>query len=105
MIEIESQMELMMDINQNILLALGVGHPQITKITGITTKYRLYSKITGAGGGGCVYTLAKSNVDNKIINEVIDELSRNGFDNFVAKLGVDGVKLHNNMDDIPNLMK
>jgi len=101
LIEIESQFELLMSINHNILNALGVGHPVIDNIVNLTAKYHLYTKITGAGGGGCVYTLVKSNLNKSIINEVLEELNKCGYENITVDLGVEGVKLHNNLNDLP----
>jgi len=101
LIEIESQFELLMSINHNILNSLGVGHPTIDHIVHFTSKYHLYTKITGAGGGGCVYTLIKSNINKSIITEVLEGLNEKGFENMTVDLGVEGVRLHDNLNDLP----
>lgn len=37
-----------------------VGHPSIDKVREIAAQYSLHSKLTGAGGGGCVLTLLRN---------------------------------------------
>ena len=49
--------QLLVDMNQHLLDALGVGHPALDKIVAITSALGLHSKLTGAGGGGCALTL------------------------------------------------
>lgn len=61
-LEAESKLEVFVTINQHLLNALGVGHESLTKICDISKKYHLHSKLTGAGGGGCAYTLLKSSM-------------------------------------------
>jgi len=58
-LEIESQLEIFITINHNILSALGVGHPLLDKICHISSQNHMHSKLTGAGGGGCAFTLIK----------------------------------------------
>jgi mevalonate kinase len=48
------------DINQHILNALGVGHKALDSICQLSAEYNLHSKLTGAGGGGCAFTLIKN---------------------------------------------
>ena len=46
----------MIDVNHYLLCSLNVGHEKIEQIRQITKKYGLHTKITGAGGGGCMLT-------------------------------------------------
>jgi len=46
----------MIDVNHYLLCSLNVGHEKIEKIRQITQKFGFHSKITGAGGGGCMLT-------------------------------------------------
>lgn len=44
-------------MNQHHLSVLGVSHSSLDTICRITSQYGLASKLTGAGGGGCAFTL------------------------------------------------
>jgi mevalonate kinase len=44
-------------INHHMLCALGVSHPSIDSVIRLTSEFNLPSKITGAGGGGCVISI------------------------------------------------
>lgn len=46
----------LMEMNQGLLLSIGVSHAAIETVLQTTMKYKLASKLTGAGGGGCVLT-------------------------------------------------
>ena len=54
-------------MNHHFLSSLGVGHPSIDKVRSVTAQYSLHSKLTGAGGGGCVLTLLR---DGKYIKNI-----------------------------------
>ncbi|KAJ7090437.1 hypothetical protein C8R44DRAFT_648218, partial [Mycena epipterygia] len=47
--------------NHEYLITLGVSHPSLETIHATTAAlpYRLSTKLTGAGGGGCVVTLVQ----------------------------------------------
>lgn len=47
-------------MNQQLLNFIGVNHPAIDNVCHITAKYGFHSKLTGAGGGGCVLTLLRT---------------------------------------------
>lgn len=55
--EKESKIEELMEMNQGLLQCMGVSHASIETVLRTTLKYKLASKLTGAGGGGCVLTL------------------------------------------------
>ena len=46
-----------MDLNQQLLVTLGVSHSSLDELCCVTSKHGLHSKLTGAGGGGCAFTL------------------------------------------------
>ncbi|KAJ8751930.1 hypothetical protein K2173_000676 [Erythroxylum novogranatense] len=58
--EKEEKLEELMEMNQGLLQCMGVSHASIETILRTTLKYKLASKLTGAGGGGCVLTLLPS---------------------------------------------
>ena len=45
-------------INQQLLEVLGVSHHTIRQLCSIAAKHGLSAKLTGAGGGGCVFAIA-----------------------------------------------
>ncbi|PON43949.1 Mevalonate kinase [Trema orientale] len=53
----EEKIEELMEMNQGLLQSMGVSHASIETVLRTTLKYKLASKLTGAGGGGCVLTL------------------------------------------------
>jgi len=53
----EEKLEELMEMNQGLLQCMGVSHVSIETVLRTTLKYKLASKLTGAGGGGCVLTL------------------------------------------------
>ena len=55
--EKEAKIEELMEMNQGLLQCMGVSHASIDTVIRTTLKYKLASKLTGAGGGGCVLTL------------------------------------------------
>ncbi|KAK6911528.1 GHMP kinase, C-terminal domain, partial [Dillenia turbinata] len=55
--EKEEKLEELMKMNQGLLQCMGVSHASIETVLQTTLKYKLASKLTGAGGGGCVLTL------------------------------------------------
>lgn len=55
--EKEEKIEELMEMNQGLLQCMGVSHATIETVLRTTLKYKLASKLTGAGGGGCVLTL------------------------------------------------
>jgi len=53
----EEKLEELMEMNHGLLQCMGVSHASIETVLRTTLKYKLASKLTGAGGGGCVLTL------------------------------------------------
>lgn len=47
----------LIDLNQQLLVTLGVSHSSLDQVCHVTAKHGLHSKLTGAGGGGCTFTL------------------------------------------------
>jgi len=60
--EKEERIEELMEMNQGLLQSMGVSHATIETVLRTTLKYKLASKLTGAGGGGCVLTLLPTRI-------------------------------------------
>merc|ERR1719187_729719 len=50
-------LEELVDTNHCLLAALGVSHPVLELVRGVTASHGLHTKLTGAGGGGVAVTL------------------------------------------------
>lgn len=62
----EEKIAELMEMNQGLLQCMGVSHAVIETVLRTTLKYKLSSKLTGAGGGGCVLTLLPSRILTQI---------------------------------------
>lgn len=60
--EQEVRLEELVEMNQGLLQGIGVSHLSIESICQITAAYKLQSKLTGAGGGGCVLTFVPHSI-------------------------------------------
>ncbi|KAJ7515997.1 hypothetical protein O6H91_22G038100 [Diphasiastrum complanatum] len=89
----EIKLEELVQINQGLLQSMGVSHPCIDAICCRTSKHKLQSKLTGAGGGGCVLTLLPHCLKSKAIEEVKADLAAEGFECFQAHIGGKGVQI------------
>ncbi|XP_059437618.1 mevalonate kinase [Corylus avellana] len=91
--EKEEKMEELMEMNQGLLQCMGVSHASIETVLRTTLKYKLASKLTGAGGGGCVLTLLPTLLSGTVVNKVIAELESCGFQCLTAAIGGKGVEV------------
>ncbi|ORX59064.1 mevalonate kinase-like protein [Piromyces finnis] len=84
----------MIDVNHYLLCSLNVGHEKIEQVRQITKKYSLHTKITGAGGGGCMLTFVPNESEEDTILCVKNELKNNHFTCYDTTIGGDGVLIH-----------
>ncbi|KAF5206524.1 Mevalonate kinase [Thalictrum thalictroides] len=91
--EKEGKLEELMEMNQGLLQCMGVSHAAIETVLRTTLKYKLASKLTGAGGGGCVLTLLPSLLSRTVIDKVIAELELCGFQCLIAEIGGKGAEV------------
>ena len=61
---------------------------------GLPCRQGLHSKLTGAGGGGCGFTLLPPDVDRDALAALVAELTALGFESFETAAGGPGVLLH-----------
>ncbi|XP_050410048.1 mevalonate kinase [Patella vulgata] len=87
-------LEKLIDINQHLLEAMGVSHPALNSIVMVTCKYGLHSKLTGAGGGGCAFTLLRPDTTEDKITNIKKELNILGYDCWETSVGANGVNRH-----------
>ena len=90
-------------INHGLLVSLGVSHPKLERIRALIDHTGIgWTKLTGAGGGGCAITILKPDATDfdintknrkqlKIRHELEEQLTEEGFEIFPITLGGDGV--------------
>jgi mevalonate kinase len=82
----------LMTINHGLLVALGVSHPRLERVRELVDHEGIgYTKLTGAGGGGCSITLLKPNVPKAKLVALERQLEEEGYQKFETTLGGDGV--------------
>ncbi|XP_042504855.1 mevalonate kinase [Macadamia integrifolia] len=89
----EEKIEELMEMNQGLLQCMGVSHASIETVLRTTLKYKLSSKLTGAGGGGCVLTFLPALLSGTVVDKVIVELESCGFQCLIAGIGVKGLEI------------
>lgn len=96
----------LMTINHGLLVSLGVSHPRLERVRELVDHEGIgWTKLTGAGGGGCSITLLKPNVAREKLDRLEQQLEDEGYKKFETTLGGDGVGvlwpavLKNGMDE------
>jgi len=83
-------------INSSLLNSLGVGHPTLSEINRLTsTDFGLPTKLTGAGGGGCAFTILPPEVTKEKVEEIIKTIKElnEDYEVFESVLGGEGVRV------------
>ncbi|KAK3899613.1 mevalonate kinase [Staphylotrichum tortipilum] len=96
----------LMTINHGLLVSMGVSHPRLERVRELVDHEGIgWTKLTGAGGGGCSITLLKPGVSREKLDRLEEQLDEEGFQKFETTLGGDGVGvlwpavLKNGMDE------
>ncbi|WEW61279.1 Mevalonate kinase [Emydomyces testavorans] len=79
-------------MNHGFLVSLGVSHPRLERIRELVDYADIgWTKLTGAGGGGCAITLFRPDVNDETIKELERKFTAEGFQQYKTVLGGDGV--------------
>jgi mevalonate kinase len=79
-------------INHGFLVSLGVSHPRLERIRELVDYADIgWTKLTGAGGGGCAITLLRPDAKAEVRQELEENFVNEGFDKYEVTLGGDGV--------------
>ncbi|KAK3945189.1 hypothetical protein QBC46DRAFT_360711 [Diplogelasinospora grovesii] len=96
----------LMTINHGLLVSLGVSHPRLERVRELVDHQGIgWTKLTGAGGGGCSITLLRPGVPREKLDRLEHQLEEEGYQKFETTLGGDGVGvlwpavLKNGMDE------
>lgn len=86
------QLGKLMTINHGLLVALGVSHPRLERVRELVDHQGLgWTKLTGAGGGGCAITLLKRGISPERLARLEQTLDNENYGRFSTTLGCDGV--------------
>ncbi|KAI1005098.1 hypothetical protein K3495_g3123 [Podosphaera aphanis] len=87
-----SELGKLMTLNHGLLVALGVSHPRLERIRELVDHEGIgWTKLTGAGGGGCAITLLRPDLSTERMSKLEATLQAENFGKFEATLGCDGV--------------
>lgn len=79
-------------INHGLLVSLGVSHPRLERVREFVDHEGIgWTKLTGAGGGGCSITVLKPDVPREKLEQLEAKLEEGGYEKFETTLGGDGV--------------
>lgn len=82
----------LMTINHGLLVSLGVSHPRLERVRELVDHEGIgWTKLTGAGGGGCSITLLHPDVPAAKMERLETQLADEGYRQFRTTLGGDGV--------------
>jgi len=86
------QLGSLIGVNHGLLVSLGVSHPRLERIRELVDHANIgWTKLTGAGGGGCAITLFRPDTKGQTISELEQKLTAEGFTKYETILGADGV--------------
>ena len=78
--------------NQKLLVLLGVSHVRLERITELVDGAGIgWTKLTGAGGGGCAIVLLRPDIDDDTVKELELQFAAEGYRLYKTAIGADGV--------------
>ncbi|KAI0346577.1 cystathionine beta-lyase [Trametopsis cervina] len=77
--------------NHTYLVRLGVSHETLEDIRAKCASYRLSTKLTGAGGGGCAVTLVPDGFPEGDLTALLRDLQTANFDPYLTSVGGSGL--------------
>ncbi|CEQ41179.1 SPOSA6832_02871 [Sporobolomyces salmonicolor] len=86
-------LERLIDQNHQHLVSLGVGHAALEAVRAKTREepWKLKTKLTGAGGGGCAVTLVPDDFPAASLGSLQSALAASGFETYVTTVGGSGL--------------
>lgn len=82
----------LMNINHGLLTSLGVSHPRLERVRELVNQEGVgWTKLTGAGGGGCSITLMRHDICDDKLQKLYTALELENYTRFKTTLGGDGV--------------
>ena len=93
-------LEKLIDLNQQLLEVLGVSHQSINNVCRSAAAYDVHAKLTGAGGGGCVFALVPPDIPEDSIRCLQQDLHFHNYDSWKTSLGAPGVLMHRGIADL-----
>ncbi|KAF4977681.1 hypothetical protein FZEAL_5821 [Fusarium zealandicum] len=82
----------LMTINHGLLVSLGVSHPRLERVRELVDHEDIgWTKLTGAGGGGCSITLLQPDASEEKLRKLEQQLENENYAKFETTLGGDGV--------------
>ena len=87
-------------MNNQLLITLGVGHAKVDQICTLLGRYGIHPKMTGAGGGGCLFAFLKPETSQTLLNMIKEELRKDGYEMWQPTLGGPGVLEHQNKPEL-----
>ncbi|XP_069157538.1 mevalonate kinase [Procambarus clarkii] len=84
----------LVDINHALLCALGVSHPSLDRLVGISRSHDLHAKLTGAGGGGFGIVVLGHATPEARVAACRKELEDAGYQVWTTSLGAPGLTFH-----------
>lgn len=82
-------LNVLIDVNQGLLECCGVSHHSIRKVKSVAQEFGYHTKLTGAGGGGCTFTLVQNDTNKKALEKGIADLGMRYFEVSIGGVGLD----------------